>query len=89
MIAETAASTATGGAGTTAAVSTVVAAGAAATSAGAASTSDFAVEVKSLNFDYGATSGYKPVLKDVSFALPRGGYRAAGSAATGNTVVTL
>lgn len=33
---------------------------------------DTVVEVKHLNFDYGILGGHKPVLKDVSFSLPRG-----------------
>jgi hypothetical protein len=30
------------------------------------------VEVAHLNFDYGAGSGFRPILRDVTFSLPRG-----------------
>jgi hypothetical protein len=31
-----------------------------------------AIKVSKLNFDYGSAGGYKPILKDVSFELPKG-----------------
>ena len=31
-----------------------------------------AIAVKNLNFDYGILGGHKPILKGISFELPRG-----------------
>jgi hypothetical protein len=33
-----------------------------------------AIVVRDLSFDYGAAAGHKPVLHDVTFALPRGAW---------------
>ena len=42
--------------------------------AGLASTelAPMAIVVKNLNFDYGILGGHKPVLKGITFSLPRG-----------------
>lgn len=44
----------------------------AAASAPAVAATEPAVLVNKLSFDYGAATGYKPVLKDMSFSLPHG-----------------
>jgi ABC-type dipeptide/oligopeptide/nickel transport system ATPase subunit len=32
----------------------------------------YSIAVNNLQFDYGAGSGFKPVLKDITFNLPKG-----------------
>jgi|APCry1669189665_1035243.scaffolds.fasta_scaffold105786_1 ABC-type multidrug transport system fused ATPase/permease subunit len=36
------------------------------------SSADVALRVQNLNFDYGAASDFKPILKNVTFSLPKG-----------------
>lgn len=47
-------------------------AGGAGVAVAAAAPQPMAVAVKDLNFDYGILGGHKPILKGISFELPRG-----------------